>query len=211
MPAPKGFLEDVPNIFQDAQRSLATHRKNATALRKIIQKHCKNEETELSFINEFFRNLNKILVVKKGQIAADRSLKFVVEFIKFSNEKEMDVDVIDIDDVEEENGFTTRFIESLFNHLLKGISSKNKVVRYRVCQLIALSLDTLTEMDDEMYQNLINNLRLRVIEKDANIRVNAAIALSRLLVNDDSNDDDMDEDSNEESVLTILINMIQFD
>jgi len=88
MPAPEGFLQEIPNIFQDAQRSLATHRKNAAALRKIIQKHCKNEETEQSFIKEFNRNLNKILVVKKGQIAADRSLKFVVEFIKFSVKKE---------------------------------------------------------------------------------------------------------------------------
>jgi len=34
-----------------------------------------------------------------------------------------------------------------------------------------------------MYQNLTSNLRQRAIEKDANIRVHAAIALSRLLVN----------------------------
>jgi len=221
MPAPEGFLQEIPNIFQDAQRSLATHRKNAAALRKIIQKHCKNEETEQSFIKEFNRNLNKILVVKKGQIAADRSLKFVVEFIKFSvkkenekkekkrekkmeqlkNEKDMDVDIIDVDDMEEENNFISRFVDSLFNYLLKGISSKNKVVRYRVCQLIALSLDTLTEMDDEMYQNLTSNLRQRAIEKDANIRVHAAIALSRLLEDDDDdedNDDNMDEDPSED-------------
>jgi len=82
------FLEEIPNIFQDAQRSLATHRKNATALRKIYQKHCKTEENEKLFIKEFFRNLNKILVIKKGQISADRSLKFIVEFIKFSLKKE---------------------------------------------------------------------------------------------------------------------------
>lgn len=33
-----------------------------------------------------------------------------------------------------------------------------------------------------MYCNLIKNLRLRAMEKDANIRVHAAIALTRLLV-----------------------------
>ncbi|ORX55366.1 hypothetical protein BCR36DRAFT_347135 [Piromyces finnis] len=235
MPAPESFLEEIPNIFQDAQRSLATHRKNAAALRKIIQKHCKNEENEQLFIKEFYRNLNKILVVKKGQITADRSLKFIVEFIKFSikkenekkekkkekkleqlkNEEQMDVDIIDVDENEEDDTFTTRFVDSLFNYLLKGISSKNKVVRYRVCQLIALSLDNLTEMDDEMYQNLTSNLRLRAIEKDANIRVHAGIALSRLLEDDeedDNNDDDgMDEDEKEDSVMDILINMIQYD
>jgi len=88
MPTVESFLDEIPNIFQDAQRSLATHRKNAAALRKIIQKNCKNEENEQLFIKEFFRNLNKILVIKKGQIAADRSLKFIVEFIKLSIKKE---------------------------------------------------------------------------------------------------------------------------
>jgi len=33
-----------------------------------------------------------------------------------------------------------------------------------------------------MYCNLTSNLRLRAVEKDANVRVHAAIALSRLLV-----------------------------
>jgi len=66
---------------------------------------------------------------------------------QLKNEKDMDVDIIDVDDMEEENNFISRFVDSLFNYLLKGISSKNKVVRYRVCQLIALSLDTLTEME----------------------------------------------------------------
>jgi len=84
----ESLLEEIPNIFQDAQRSLATHRKNATALRKIYQKYCKTEENEKSFIEEFFRNLNKILVIKKGQLSADKSMKFIVEFIKFSLKKE---------------------------------------------------------------------------------------------------------------------------
>lgn len=230
MPTVESFLDEIPNIFQDAQRSLATHRKNAAALRKIIQKNCKNEENEQLFIKEFFRNLNKILVIKKGQIAADRSLKFIVEFIKLSikkenekkekkkekkmeqlkNEKQMDIDIITIEDDDEES-FTSRFVDSLFKYLLKGISSKNKVVRFRVCQLIALSLDTLTEMDDEMYCNLTSNLRLRAVEKDANVRVHAAIALSRLLEDDDDEENDDMDDISDGSVLNILINMIQFD
>lgn len=76
----------------------------------------------------------------------------------------------------------TRFIDNLFNYLLKGISSSDKNVRLRVCQLMALSLDSLTEMDDDMYCQLIDNLRERAMEKDSSIRVHAAIALSRLIV-----------------------------
>ncbi|KAG4093922.1 hypothetical protein H8356DRAFT_1696136 [Neocallimastix lanati (nom. inval.)] len=122
----------------------------------------------------------------------------------------MDIDVIQINDEEENETFINRFIYSLINYLLKGISSSNKIVRFRVCQLIALSLDTVTEMDDDMYCELIKNLRLRTTERDANIRVHAAIALTRLLEDDD--DDNMDDDGNkEESVLDILINMIQYD
>jgi len=65
---------------------------------------------------------------------------------QLKNEKQMDIDIITIEDDDEES-FTSRFVDSLFKYLLKGISSKNKVVRFRVCQLIALSLDTLTEME----------------------------------------------------------------
>jgi len=59
----------------------------------------------------------------------------------------MDIDVIQINDEEENETFINRFIYSLINYLLKGISSSNKIVRFRVCQLIALSLDTVTEME----------------------------------------------------------------
>ena len=72
---------------------------------------------------------------------------------QLKNEKGMDIDVIQIEDEDEdeEETFINRFIDSLINHLLKGISSNNKVVRYRVCQLIALSLDTVTEMEFVFY------------------------------------------------------------
>lgn len=82
------YTEEISTIFQDAQRSLATHRKNAAALRKIMVKQCKTSTNEKLFLKDFFRNLNKILIVKKGQIVADRLLKFISEFIKFSLKKE---------------------------------------------------------------------------------------------------------------------------
>ena len=40
-----------------------------------------------------------------------------------------------------------RFVEMFLNHLLKGIDAKEKFVRLRVCQLIALAMNSLHEIE----------------------------------------------------------------
>lgn len=92
----------IPQIFQEVQKNATNHRKNAMTLRKLQLKCSKytplnyeaaSEEEEeatngeLMFNEEFVRNLNKVLPIKKGQLNAERVVKFVAFFAAFNYEK----------------------------------------------------------------------------------------------------------------------------
>ena len=47
----------------------------------------------------------------------------------------------------EESLAAGRFVEMFLKHLLKGIDAKEKFVRLRVCQLIALAMNSLHEIE----------------------------------------------------------------
>lgn len=42
---------------------------------------------------------------------------------------------------------SSRFVEFLLTHLLRGITVKDKAVRLRCCQIIALSINSLGEIE----------------------------------------------------------------
>ena len=88
----------VPHIFQGAQESVTNHRKNAVALRKF-QLQCStynhadpsisngNNFGENEFNKEFVRVVNKILTEKKGYLAAERVVEFIVMFVDYCRNK----------------------------------------------------------------------------------------------------------------------------
>jgi condensin complex subunit 3 len=48
---------------------------------------------------------------------------------------------------EQEETRTSRFFDHILRHLLKGIRAKEKLVRYRICQFIAMILNELQEIE----------------------------------------------------------------
>lgn len=90
--------ETVAAIFDQAQLTLANHRKNCVALYKLHQqagavtRPVKNGTVlklvgERAFGDVFIVMINRVLVVKKGPAAADRVVRFVGSYVKFMNEK----------------------------------------------------------------------------------------------------------------------------
>ena len=88
--------DTVPAIFQQAQHSVASHKKNVVQLHKIqLQAAAYTEPTpkgprlvgERTFNNQFLDVLKNILPSKKGITVADRIVKFVGAFIRFILEK----------------------------------------------------------------------------------------------------------------------------
>lgn len=86
----------IPNAFDQAQGSAATHKKNSVALFKTHHASATVTEStgrgvvltgEKAFTTIFLDMLNRTLVVKKGNQTADRIMKFVATYIGFLNGK----------------------------------------------------------------------------------------------------------------------------
>lgn len=92
------LYESVAAIFEQTQLSLANHKKNSVALYKLhlkavevtqVGKNGKGVKLvgEKAFQDVMIDMIGRVLVVKKGPVTADRTVKYVGAFVKFMNEK----------------------------------------------------------------------------------------------------------------------------
>src|SRR5436189_2999023 len=66
----------IQTIFQESQKSAATHRKLVNSLR-TVQLTCIQQNNEETFNTEFIRCLNRVLPIRKSELTADRVVKFI--------------------------------------------------------------------------------------------------------------------------------------
>lgn len=99
---------------------------------------------------------------------------------------------------------TSRFVLSLLKYVTPFLASKEKTVRYRTAQFVALLLTNAiflfpVGMDTETFRKLKNQLAKRLYDKEAPVRVQAVVGLIRLLEMgvDQAEEDDSDNDSDE--------------
>ncbi len=205
----------IRTVFEDAQVSNGGHRKLVVNLATIQAKAATIANTsedpldgERQFNETFLSCLNCVLVVKKAEPGADRIVKFCDQFIQYIQAKEVKDRAGKPESDEEEDGETvsTRFIDSLINHLLRGLDAKDKIVRYRACQFIAVIIGSLGEMDDALFQRLCLGLRKRTRDRESSVRVRAVIALSRL-----QSDEQDEEDDDDDSIIELMIHLLQHD
>ncbi|KAJ2141367.1 chromosome condensation complex Condensin, subunit G [Coemansia sp. RSA 678] len=218
MPVKKNISPDViaslrsvvPGIFDAAQRSGTGHRKHAVTLYNL-QTQCHDADNEGltgedAFNKEFIRNLNKILGIKKREASAEKVVKLVATFVQVSYEKDVQMlaqskartgadadDVFEDDEELDVDTASSRFVELLIKYLLQGFQAKEKLTRLRCCQIVAMSVTSLGEIDEELYFDLVKRLSERIRDKEAGIRVHAAIALSKLQSGEDSDGGEVTE------------------
>ncbi|KAJ1653164.1 chromosome condensation complex Condensin, subunit G [Dispira simplex] len=220
----------IPNIFNDSQRSGTQHRRNAIALRKL-QERCGSLAAEdvaqymaqrsegcplvcassqfpgeSIFNHELVRNLNKVLPVKRRESCAELVMRFVANFVQYGHDVDLKQATERTEDEDEEDTLTSRFIEFLMHHLLKGFNAKDKAVRQRVCQLVALCVNSLGEIDEELYQELKVRLFERIHDKEPAIRVQAVVALCRL-----QNGEEETSNGQLDNVTKTLLNILRYD
>lgn len=211
-PLPQGVTEgDVLHLrrlmgsnFTDAQKTVASHRKIVAAL-KNYQDRASGAGLEDEFNRTFVRMVNRVLPVKKGEKCADRIIKLVESFVSFIQEKEDKETGENDDEDEEEDTVASRFVEYLIKHLLQGIEAKSKTVRFRVCYLIAVTINHLGEISNELFDSIKYSLCKRLYDKEQSVRLQASLALCRLQGADDEDDDPTS------SVSKLLISALQHD
>ncbi|SPO20133.1 related to Condensin complex subunit 3 [Ustilago trichophora] len=229
-PALLALHASIPPIFQQAQHSLANHRKNIVSLHRIHLKVSTIIEPasdgrvrpigEKAFNEVFVGCVDRVLPIKKGVPNADRICKFVAGYVTYAQEQFRlqaraekaaakkaagEAEDEEDDDEEEEDTTATRFTSLLLKHLLKGSVSKNKNVRLRCCGCIALLINGLEAVDEKLFQTLKSFLLNRAKDKESPVRVQAVIALTKLQTADD------DEDEDSQDIKQALIETLRFD
>jgi condensin complex subunit 3 len=99
---------------------------------------------------------------------------------------------MDVDDKEEntelaeqdaaEETVSERLVAYLISRLLPGLNAKDKNVRSRVCQLLALVVGFVGELDEDLFEMFLRGMLDRVRDKEPSIRVQAVLALAKLQV-----------------------------
>ncbi|AAW41180.1 mitotic chromosome condensation-related protein, putative [Cryptococcus deneoformans JEC21] len=207
----------LPPIFDQAQQSTANHRKNIVYLRKIHEQ-CASIVEEMSddrikltgekaFNNIFFDMVNRVLTVKKGVAVADRVVKFVANYVSYCTGTDAANKHEDEDDEEEADTPASRFVVRLLRHLLGGIEAKDKNVRFRVTLMIVSMINGLGEMDDDLYILLRKSLLDRSRDKEASVRVQAALGLSKL----QSGEEEEDLEEGQEPLVDVLLDLLRYD
>ncbi|KIJ25339.1 hypothetical protein M422DRAFT_38823 [Sphaerobolus stellatus SS14] len=205
----------LPKIFDQSQNTTANHQKNRVALYKLHQEAALHVESvqngkgiklvgERAFEIAFIDMVNHVLQVKKGVSVADRVVKFIGGYVGFLNEKASQ-DKTDED--QDDDDMASRFVARLMKHLIKGFLAKDKNVRYRILQMVSELIFHLGEIDDEVYAVLRACLLDRTKDKEPFVRVQAAIALSKLAGSESP--DDLGE--GELDAQEVLIDMVQYD
>lgn len=165
------------HVFDDAQRTLLGHRKLVVLLRKLQVKAIElGAEEQFNF--GMTKLLSKSLRLKKGVAAADRIAKFCLVFVASVVKAETDApsrsaqaDVYD--------SVTAELVDTLIRHLLRGIESRFKEVRYRVVQLLAYLVSHITEIDEQLFAALRYSLARRLHDREAIVRIQAVVAMAR--------------------------------
>ncbi|KAF4564848.1 hypothetical protein EYR40_011021 [Pleurotus pulmonarius] len=205
----------LSTILDQAQLSVANHRKNCVALYKlhiaaaaISQPGRKGSAPsytgEQAFGDVFMLLIGRVLMVKKGLVVGDRIVKFVGAYAKFINEKAAEEAAKHPDADDNDDTLSSRFLARLLTWLFDGFLAKNKVVRYRSVQLVSEMISHLGELDEETYTTLRSQLIDRVNDKEPIIRAHAVIALSKLVGSEDPSEVPNDEPTILITVLEVL-------
>ena len=169
------MCDKVSHIFNQTQLSTSNHRKNCVALHRIhtsLSRFIPKAEDgnlrhtgEQSFLDVFLDTINRVLVIKRGSVPADRVIKFVGLYAHFIIDKREWHDVHAIvyrmcefnpnletnsnptPVLDKHDSAETRFIANVLLHLLKGFQAREKTVRLRVVQFVSEIVAHLDELE----------------------------------------------------------------
>uniref|UniRef100_A0A673GVJ1 Condensin complex subunit 3-like n=1 Tax=Sinocyclocheilus rhinocerous TaxID=307959 RepID=A0A673GVJ1_9TELE len=129
------------------------------------------------FHEEFIRCLKYAMIIYTREPAVENVIDFVTKFAaSFETPVNENAE-------EEEEEDENEFLNFLFNFLLESHGANSHAVRFRVCQLVNKLLGSLSEnaqIDDDLCDRIHDAMLIRVTDKYPNVRIQAALAMSRL-------------------------------
>ncbi|CCK69639.1 condensin subunit YCG1 KNAG_0C05410 [Huiozyma naganishii CBS 8797] len=183
----------VADVFQQGQLGYAGHRKHV-----VILKRSSGSRTGRGFEGLPFKLVGsnkmvlKVLPLKKNDPLGSRLVKLVTVFVVSLN-KEVSLlrESVDASDGQvategdaaaallEKEQMVSKFIDCFLRYILRGIESKDKNVRFGVCQIIAILMENLDEIDEDLFELLQGKLKKRVMDREVVVRTQAVFALTK--------------------------------
>ncbi|KAK3039329.1 hypothetical protein RJ639_028729 [Escallonia herrerae] len=167
------LTQKIARVLDEARGSNATHLrklKDMAALRS-------SSSSPLRFFALFSKTLTPLFNFHRRAASAERIVRFVAIFASTRDEKS----AVDCD----------AFLKEFLRFLVRAAGAANKTARFRACQVISeiiMRLPDDAEVSDELWDEVIDNLKVRVGDRVPVIRTFAVRALSRF-ANDSENSD----------------------
>lgn len=205
----------VASVFGQVQHSVAVHRKHQVSLNEVHKRCCeivgqRPDGTlrlvgEKAFLETFLASLNRVLAIKRAEAVAERCIRFAASYTAYAQEAFRPEGLAPGEDYDETPA--ERFSEKLLKHLMRGFGAKDKNVRFRCVELVALLVMELKAIDDDIFVLLKAMLKERIFDKEAYVRVHAVIAMGSL----QGGGDPSGQDEEAEEVRSILLWLLRHD
>ncbi|GAB2277719.1 hypothetical protein Dimus_012422 [Dionaea muscipula] len=169
------LLHRIAKILDETRASYATHNRKLKELSSL-----RSPSPHENFFSSFSKALCPLFNFQRRTASAERVIRFVATFSSFRGANDA--------------SFCDAFLEELLQFLLNAASAASKTTRFRSCQLISeiiMRLPDDAEMSDELLDEVIESMKLRMVDKFPIIRTFSVRALSRF-VNDSENSDILD-------------------
>uniref|UniRef100_A0A8C5IAT2 Nuclear condensin complex subunit 3 C-terminal domain-containing protein n=1 Tax=Gouania willdenowi TaxID=441366 RepID=A0A8C5IAT2_GOUWI len=173
---------DIKEAFLRAQKG---HNNRAKLVASLKHRYNKLEDKTL-FHDEFVHYLKYAMIVYKREPAVENVIEFVARFATSfqSPPKEEEEEQQQQEEEEEEDPEDDHpLLSFIFNFLLESHKANSHAVRFRVCQLINKLLGSMAEnaqIDDDLFDRIHQAMLVRVTDKFPNVRIQAALAMTRL-------------------------------
>ncbi|XP_022614293.1 condensin complex subunit 3 [Seriola dumerili] len=172
---------DIKEAFQRAQKG---HNNKAKLVASLKSRYNKFEDKTL-FHEEFVHYLKYAMIVYKREPTVENVIEFVARFAtSFQSSSKTEEEEQGEDEEEEEDAEDDHpFLSFIFNFLLESHKASSHAVRFRVCQLINKLLGSMAEnaqIDDDLFDRIHQAMLVRVTDKFPNVRIQAALAMTRL-------------------------------
>ncbi|KAL0381089.1 UNVERIFIED_CONTAM: Condensin complex subunit [Sesamum angustifolium] len=161
----------IARLFDEVWTSQAAH---VRKLKELVSLHSSSPPAE--FCEAFCRALTPLFNFQRRTASAERIIKFAAVFACSRGGKGNSGD---------------EFLENFLKFLLVGAAAANKTVRFRACQIVSeiiMRLPDDAEVSNELWDEVIECMRLRVADKVPAVRTFAVRALARF-ANDSENGD----------------------
>ncbi|KAI9396155.1 hypothetical protein POPTR_004G085500v4 [Populus trichocarpa] len=192
MDATEKLIQKISKILEETKTSNATHIRKLKELSLLLfSKRSPNQSPQIpnsfQFASAFCKSLTPLFLFQRRSASAERVVKFVSVFAASTTAR----------DGKENEGAGAAgdgFLEEFLRFLMTASLAANKSVRFRACQIISeiiLRLPDDAEVSNELWDVVIESMKLRVADKVPAIRTFAVRALSRF-ANDTENSDILD-------------------